>query len=70
MNDLVMVDVIDSEHKLVHEVACLSLGKGAATFNNHIKKFATRAQLCHHVKSLLIFVGLVELENVGMVQSF
>ena len=70
MNNFVKVDVIDSEYELVHQVACFFLRKRTATFNNHIEKFAARAELCHHVKFSIIFISLVELENVWMVQSF
>mmetsp|Transcript_34823 Transcript_34823/g.81314 ORF Transcript_34823/g.81314 Transcript_34823/m.81314 type:complete len:218 (+) Transcript_34823:685-1338(+) len=65
--DVVGVHVIDSSHQLLHDKGSLNLRKSPLNLNL-VKELPTSAQLHHQVHIAAIFEGIIELEDMRMIQ--
>ena len=66
MADFVGVAIIDGLHDLCENRAGLVLGE-VPLIDDPVEEFATEADLHHEVDVAVVFVGLEEFDDVGMV---
>ena len=67
VHNFLRVAIVQGEHDLFEDNSRLLLGK-VLLHNDVVEKLASRAHLHHHVNVLLVLKGLVELDNVGVIE--